>query len=357
MIKETNVKENKSSKISSKRKFQSFGILMLCIFILLIISIPLSIFWGSADIEFADTIKIILNKVIPSCSYDVPSYAEKIIWDLRLPRVILGIAVGGGLSICGVAMQALTRNILAEPYILGVSSGASVMAVAVLMFGSSSLFSNFGVSGAAFIGALGTLTMVYALSVKKGNVSSERLLLSGVAVSMLLNAVTQFLVQVAPNANSVRSALFWMAGSLAGARWENILIPIAVSMLAFGFFMFIARNLNLLSLGDESAVTLGLNVKRIRKCLLVVVSLITGVLVAASGGIGFVGLVIPHIVRLLVGSDHKRVLPLSFILGAMFLVWADVIARVIFAPKELSIGIITAFCGGPYFIWLLRRKK
>ncbi len=329
----------------------------ILLFVLLLISIPLSIFWGSADIEFLDTIKIIMNKIIPGCEYNVPSYAETIVWDLRLPRVILGIAVGGGLSICGVAMQALTRNILAEPYILGVSSGASVMAVAVLMFGSTSLFSNLGVSGAAFIGALGTLTMVYALAVKKGNASSERLLLSGVAVSMLMNAVTQFLVQVAPNVNSVRSALFWMAGSLAGARWENILIPIIVSIGAGCFFMFIARSLNLLSLGDESAITLGLNVKRIRKCLLVVVSLITGVLVASSGGIGFVGLVIPHIVRLLVGSDHKRVLPMSFLLGAMFLVWADVVARVIFAPKELSIGIITAFCGGPYFIWLLRRKK
>ena len=331
--------------------------LIVILIALLIVSVPASVFWGTADIAFTDTFKIILNKLIPSCNYDVPAYVERIVWDLRLPRVILGIAVGGGLSICGVAMQALTRNILAEPYILGVSSGASVMAVAVLMFSSASIFAGLGVSGAAFLGALVTLTLVYALSSKRGNASSERLLLSGVAVSMVLNAVTQFLVQVAPDVNSVRNALFWMAGSLAGARWDNILMPIAVSVCAVIFFMFIAKDLNLLSLGDESAVTLGLNVKRIRKCLLIVVSLVTGALVAASGGIGFVGLVIPHIVRLLIGSDHKKVLPLSFLLGSFFLVWADVIARVVFAPKELSIGIITAFCGGPYFIWLLRRKK
>ncbi len=331
--------------------------LIVILIALLIVSVPASVLWGTADIAFTDTFKIILNKLIPNCNYDVPVYVERIVWDLRLPRVILGIAVGGGLSICGVAMQALTRNILAEPYILGVSSGASVMAVAVLMFSSTSIFAGLGVSGAAFLGALVTLALVYALSSKRGGASSERLLLSGVAVSMVLSAVTQFLVQVAPNVNSVKNALFWMAGSLAGARWDNVLIPIAVSVCAVIFFMLIAKDLNLLSLGDESAVTLGLNVKRIRKCLLIVVSLITGTLVAASGGIGFVGLVIPHIVRLLIGSDHKKVLPLSFLLGSIFLVWADVIARVVFAPKELSIGIITAFCGGPYFIWLLRKKK
>ena len=331
--------------------------LIIILIILLILSVPSSVFLGSADVAFADTIKTILNKLIPNCNYEVPLSVERIVWDLRLPRVILGIAVGGGLSICGVAMQALTRNILAEPYILGVSSGASVMAVAVLMFGSTSFLAGLGVSGAAFIGALLSLTVVYALSSKRGNATSERLLLSGVAISMVLNSVTQFLVQIAPDVNSVKNALFWMSGSLAGARWENILMPIIISIGGIVFFMFIAKDLNLLSLGDESAVTLGLNVKSIRKCLLVVISLITGALVAASGGIGFVGLVIPHIVRLLVGSDHKKVLPLSFLLGSIFLVWADVIARVVFAPKELSIGIITAFCGGPYFIWLLRRKK
>lgn len=348
-----------SIKQQNNKKF-IIAVITLIVFILL--SIPSSLFLGSANITFSDTLKLLINKIAgllgaEETVYELPIHVERIIWDLRLPRVLLGIAVGGGLSICGVAMQALTRNILAEPYILGVSSGASVMAVFVLMFGSTSALAAVGVSGAAFIGALLALVVVYALSTKNGIATSERLLLSGVAISMLLSSVTQFFVQVAPDTNNVKNALFWLSGSLAGARWDNVAVPLLVSLLGMVYLSVTANNLNLLSLGDESAVTLGLNVHSIRKILLVAVSLLTGTLVASSGGIGFVGLVIPHIVRLLVGSDHRKVLPLSFLLGAVFLIWADVLARILFSPKELSIGIITAFCGGPYFVWLLRRKK
>ncbi len=344
----------KTTKNESKRKFWMKMGLML---ILLLLSIPLCALWGSADVSYGQTAQFLLSQIVPFFEYEVPNWIRSVIWELRIPRILLGIAVGGGLSICGVAMQALTRNVLAEPYILGVSSGASAMAVFALMFGGTSWLASLGVSGCAFLGALASLLLVYTLSISKGSSSSERLLLSGIAVSMVLNALTQFFIQVAPNSNNVKSALYWMMGSLASARWNNVMLPVGVSLLGCVVLYVLGKSMNLMSQGDESATTMGVNVPRMRKALLVIVSMITGVLVSASGCIGFVGLMIPHIVRMLFGADHRRVIPASFLMGAMFLVWMDVGARVVLAPSEMSIGILTAFCGGPFFVWLLRHRK
>lgn len=334
-----------------------FWMKMGILFVMLLFSIPLCALWGSANISYGETSRFLVSQLLPFFEYEVPKWVRSVIWELRIPRILLGIAVGGGLAICGVAMQALTRNVLAEPYILGVSSGASAMAVLVLMFGANTTLASLGVPGAAFLGALGSLLLVYTLSISRGHSSSERLLLSGVAVSAVLNALTQYFILVAPDSNSVKSALYWMMGSLSGARWGNVALPIFVSAAGCFILYYLGKSMNLLSQGDESATTLGVNVAGMRKALLVIVSLITGVLVSASGCIGFVGLMIPHIVRMLFGADHRRVIPASFLMGALFLIWMDVGARVLLAPSEMSIGILTAFCGGPFFVWLLRHKK
>ena len=343
--------------MKTNRTRRGFWMKMVILFAMLLFSIPLCALWGSANISYGETSRFLVSQLLPFFEYEVPKWVRNVIWELRIPRILLGIAVGGGLAICGVAMQALTRNVLAEPYILGVSSGASAMAVLVLMFGANTPLASLGVPGAAFLGALGSLLLVYTLSISRGHSSSERLLLSGVAVSAVLNALTQFFILVAPDSNSVKSALYWMMGSLSGARWGNVALPIFVSVAGCFILYYLGKSMNLLSQGDESATTLGVNVAGMRKALLVIVSLITGVLVSASGCIGFVGLMIPHIVRMLFGADHRRVIPASFLMGALFLIWMDVGARVLLAPSEMSIGILTAFCGGPFFVWLLRHKK
>ena len=334
----------------------SFAGKMILLLILLIVSIPLCAMWGTANISYSDVSRFLLSKVCPWYSFAGPDYMDSIVWQLRIPRILLGIAVGGGLSICGVSMQALTKNKLAEPYILGVSSGASAMAVLVMGIGSGTVFAALGISGAAFLGAFVSLMLVYTLSLTNGKSSSNRLLLSGVAVSMVLNALTQFFLLMSSE-GATRNALYWMMGSLGSARWSTIMLPLMVSIFGAVITFMLASILNILSLGDETAVTMGVNVNRIRKILLVLTSLITGTLVAASGCIGFVGLMVPHISRMLFGSDHRKVVISSFLFGGIFLIWMDVLARTLLAPSEISIGILTAFCGGPFFIWLMRRKK
>ena len=280
-----------------------------------------------------------------------------IIWDIRFPRVLLGALVGAGLATVGVAIQALVRNSLADPYILGVSSGASVGATLVILLGAFSLFGQYALSVAAFGGALLSVILVFFISQVGGRISTVRLLLAGIAVSMMLSAVTSFIVMTAPREEGIRSALFWMMGNLSGAKWEYLTIPAIAVTVGLIFLLVQARSLNALLMGEETASTLGINIQFFRKSLIITTAVVTGVLVAVSGAIGFVGLMIPHVVRLIVGSDHRRVLPASALIGAIFLIWADVGARMILAPEELPIGIITAMCGGPFFIWLLRRSS
>ncbi|MFC0558909.1 FecCD family ABC transporter permease [Halalkalibacter alkalisediminis] len=282
---------------------------------------------------------------------------EQIIWEIRFPRVILGAIVGAGLAVVGVAIQALVRNSLADPFILGVSSGASVGATLVIIFGAFKVFGQYALSIAAFLGALLSVFLVFILAQVNGRISTVRLLLSGIAISMMLSAITSYIVISAPREEGMRDALFWMMGSLAGAKWEQLSIPFLCLFIGIGLLLFLARPLNLLLMGDQTASNLGLNIDVFKKMLILLTALLTGVLVAVSGAIGFIGLMVPHIVRLLIGSEHRRVLPISALVGAIFLIWADVLSRIVVAPQELPIGIVTALCGGPFFIWLLRRSS
>ncbi|WP_370872490.1 FecCD family ABC transporter permease [Paenibacillus zeirhizosphaerae] len=281
---------------------------------------------------------------------------EHIVWNIRFPRVLLGGIIGAGLAVTGAAIQALTRNSLADPYILGVSSGASVAATLVIIFGAFRFLGTHTLSLSAFIGSLLAMILVFILAKVGGEISTSRLLLSGIVTSMMLSAATNFIVTLAPNADGIRSAMYWMMGSLTGSKWEHLTVPALIVASGTTVLLFLHRSLNSLLMGEEAAVTLGVNIAAFRILLVVITALMTGAIVSVSGSIGFVGLMIPHIARMMTGPDHRRVLPLSMLLGAIFMIWADVAARLVLAPEELPIGIVTALCGGPFFIWLLRRS-
>ena len=315
---------------------------------------------GPVVVEPVTTAKILLSKIpgvgnLIAQDWDVLDF--NIVWGLRLPRVCLGMIVGASLSVCGVTMQALVRNNLADPFILGVSNGAAAFATLGMLFGAFSFLGRYSLSISAFIGSAVTIIFVYAISRVKGRINITQLLLSGVAVSMIMDGITSVIKLSAPNALGLHNAEFWMSGSLAGAKWAYLTLPLIVLILCMAFLMVNYRGLNLLLLGDDSAGALGVNVRRLQKMLVLVASLMAGVTIAVSGTIGFVGLMVPHFTRLLVGGDHKKVLPISALLGGILVVWVDVAARMLIAPEELPVGILTAIIGGPVFIWLLKRNN
>lgn len=281
---------------------------------------------------------------------------QNIVLGLRLPRVCLGMVVGASLAVTGVTMQALVRNHLADPFILGVSSGASAAATLGMLFGVFRFLGTYSLSISAFIGAAVTIVFVYTISRIHGRINITQLLLSGVAISMIMDGVTRIITLSAPNALGLHNATFWMSGSLAGAKWAYLTLPLVILLACMVVLMVNFRGLNLLLLGDESAGALGINVRRLQKLLVLVASLMAGVTIAVSGSIGFVGLMVPHFTRLLVGGDHRRVLPISALLGGILVVWVDVAARMLLAPEEMPVGILTAIIGGPLFIWLLKRN-
>ncbi|WP_083989100.1 FecCD family ABC transporter permease [Devosia geojensis] len=276
---------------------------------------------------------------------------------LRLPRVLLAAMVGAGLAAVGVTMQAVVRNPMADPYILGISSGASVGAVSVLGLGWLAFAGVFAVSLGAFAGAMLALLIVYLVAHAGGTISPLRLVLAGMACSYTLSGLTSLIVLTSPDRELARQAMEWILGSLAGASWSDLGVPAAVLALGTGLLLLRARALNALMVGDETAATLGIEVTQVRRTLFLLASLLTGVMVAVSGAIGFVGLVIPHIVRMLVGTDHRRVLPVAVLGGAIFLIWVDVGARMLFAPVELPVGVITALIGGPFFVYMLATQR
>ncbi|MEG2581455.1 FecCD family ABC transporter permease [Comamonas sp.] len=281
----------------------------------------------------------------------------QIVWRVRMPRVLLAALVGAGLALVGVAMQAMVRNPLADPYLLGVSSGASVGAVSVLAFGALAFAGDLALPLGAFGGALTACVAVYFLAYANGRLLATRLILGGVAIAYCLGGVTSLIVLTADQRELANSILTWTLGSLAGTRWDELGLPAALLVVGAALLLTQARSLNALLSGEESAATLGVDTTRTRRWLFVLVSLVTGVLVALTGPIGFVGLIVPHITRMLVGAEHRRVLPVAALVGAIFLVWVDVFSRITFAPAEVPVGVITSLLGGPFFVWMLCRKN
>lgn len=312
---------------------------------------------GSVSLSSVHVWKILINKLFNNnfFSVDWKKSTEMIVWNLRVPRVILALLGGAGLSLVGILMQALTKNSLASPYILGISSGASTGAVISIVLGSF-----WGVSFSPGIGAFifGTFTafLVFYLA-GNGGYSSTKLVLIGVAVSSLFSGVTTFLVTTAKNESQLRGAMFWISGSLAGARWENLMMLFLVLLMSTILVIIRYRELNILIAGDELAETLGVDVRRLRFFIVVISTFLTGFIVSATGVIGFVGLVIPHISRGLVGSNHKRLIPCAIVLGALFLLGTDTLTRMIFKTQEIPIGVVTSMLGAPFFMSMLRKNS
>ncbi|OLF09868.1 ABC transporter permease [Actinophytocola xinjiangensis] len=323
----------------------------------LLVTLVLAVGLGAVAISPATVARIVGHHLVgwPG-EVSATSAEESIVWRVRLPRVVLGLLVGAGLAVCGVALQAMVRNLLADPYLLGVTSGASTGAAAAILFGLGAGFGENALSASAFLGALAASLAVFLVARAGGRITSLRLLMAGVAVGYALYAATSFLIFAADSAEGARSVLFWLLGSLGLARWSVPLAVVAVVVcLSVAALMVWGRKLDALAVGDETAHTLGVPPTRFRVRLLVVVALCVGAVVAASGGIGFIGLVIPHVARRFVGAAHGRVIPVAALIGAIFLVWADVAARTLLEPRELPIGIITALVGAPFLLILVRR--
>ena len=280
---------------------------------------------------------------------------NQIVWDLRLPRVLVAAVVGASLSVIGVSLQALVRNPLADPYMLGITPGASLGAVLVMAIGSVE-FHGLGGTGAAFIAAMLTMIAVFLIAQRSGQLTDTRLILAGVSVGYLAVAATSF-VQLQTNPNQLAGIMFWVMGSLAGAAWSDLRLPTIALALGAVWLLTRGRALNALMIGDDAAAGLGVDVHRLRRQLLVVTSLMTATVVVVAGGLGFVGLMIPHIARLIVGAEHRRVLPTSMLIGATFLVLVDLASRTVDRPDELPAGIFTAGIGVPVLLWLLQRTR
>jgi len=278
--------------------------------------------------------------------------ADTIVWEVRLPRVLLGSVVGMGLAVVGVVIQALLRNPLADPYIIGVSSGASLGAALVIVLGVGFLGVG-SVAAGAFTGSLAAFALVFAFAWSEGALSPLRLVLAGVAVAALFGSLTSFVV-IAASDEQVRGVLYWTMGGLSGTTWSDLGIPALVVLLITSYFLVQGRTLNAIAFGEETAGTLGIDVPRFRLVAITLAALLTGVLVSVSGGIGFVALIMPHMVRLVAGGDHRKILPLAALSGAIFMMWVDVAARMLVQPAELPIGVITSGLGAPVFLVLLR---
>ncbi|MFD7432631.1 FecCD family ABC transporter permease [Streptomyces sp. NPDC059818] len=285
----------------------------------------------------------------------VPGYT--IVWELRFPRAVLAAVVGAGLSAIGVAVQAMVRNALADPFVLGISSGAAVGANAVLIFGVFGALGIWALSTAAFLSALLAMILVYATARTARGLTPLRLVLTGTAMYYGFSAVTTFMVFAAERGEAARSAMMWMLGSLGGATWSSVPIAAGATIGGLAHLAWSARRLNALAMGDETAAALGVDAARLRKELFLVSAAVTGALVAVSGAIGFVGLMVPHAARMVVGADHRRLLAVAPLAGAVLLIWVDILSRVLLAPAELPVGVLTAMIGVPCFVLLMRRRS
>ncbi len=331
------------------------------ILILITLSIIICIFcigFGSVKIPSYNVSKIIINKITNSEYFSIgwKKSTENIIWNVRVPRVILAFITGASLSLVGITMQTITKNNLADPYILGISSGASAGAVSVIILSNSYTFLKLlTVEQGAFIGALISIYMVFFISSKQ-IFNGSSLILTGVGVSAFFSACTTVIIYSSKNNSQLVTAMFWMTGSLSSASWDELFYPLLFLFLIFIAMIIYSYELDILLMGDSSAKALGINTGWIKLFLIILSTLLTSIIVSLTGIIGFVGLVIPHISRKIIGYKHKFLTIFSVFAGGLFLVISDTFARTYFSPEEMPIGVITAFYGTPLFLWIIRKN-
>lgn len=328
---------------------KTVAVCLLLAFCLLVLLILMSLF-GSERLPASQSACALLSLGSSSCG--LTDNQVSILFDIRLPRILLAAAVGASLAAAGASYQALLRNPLAEPYLLGISNGAAVGTMLSLVFLSSFEWAR---PLLAFVGALSATFVVYRLALGRTGATPERLILSGVIVTTFLSSVIVFVTTLL-DATRIRSFTFWLLGDLSGSTSSLLLVAIIVSLVCTAVLTAHARSLNLLMLGERDAFDLGVEVSRVRFTVFIAASLLVGSSVASSGSVGYVGLVVPHLVRLSIGSDNRMTIPAATICGAIFVVVADTIARTVIAPRELPVGAITALIGAPLFIYLLRRS-
>ncbi|WP_027633173.1 FecCD family ABC transporter permease [Clostridium hydrogeniformans] len=356
-----NLSPSTPSNVYFEKSNKKFFIIIATLISILLISLVLSITFGSANVSAYDAYRIIIYNTLGIPIGDTATLSKgplyDIVWHIRFPRVLLGSLVGMGLSIVGCAMQATVNNPLADPYILGLSSGASLGATFSILIGVNGVLFGSGVTFGAFTGALISSIFVYLLSNVGGRITSTKLILSGLIISSICSAFTSFIIFISNNAEGMKTVTFWMMGGLTSASFENLKIPSIIIVIGIVFFLSQFRVLNTMVLGEEASITLGIDLSSYRKIYMLVSALITGVIVSVCGTVGFVGLMIPHISRLIVGSDHKKLLPISALLGSILLIWTDVLARVMMKGLEIPIGVLTSMLGAPFLMWLLIKKS
>lgn len=309
----------------------------------------LSIALGAADLDPLLVARALLDPE------GVEPVVAQIVRDIRLPRALLGVLVGASLAASGTSLQAVMRSNLADPYVLGVSAGASIGAALAVVTGAEHLVGGAGLMVLSYGAALVGVAVVWSIARVGGQVRATRLLLAGAAFSAFAGAVTGLLLFLVPEASALRGLVFWLLGGLGAADWSLVGWTAATTVLGGATLLVLARALNLLLLGDEVAQTLGLDVGRARAAAVVAAAVLTGATVAAAGAIGFVGLVVPHALRPWTGPDHRRLLPASLLVGGLLVLALDVVARLALAPRELPVGILTGLIGAPVFLALLRR--
>jgi iron complex transport system permease protein len=325
----------------------------------LVVSLAVALCLGPVAVPLDTVLEVVARRLRLGGFDSVTRLDDRIVWQLRLPRVLGAAATGAVLAVIGAALQSLTRNDLADPYLLGVSSGASVGAVSVIVLG----FSTAGLAGpamltlAAFLGALGALAAVLLLATgRSGELPPSRTVLAGVAVAQLCSAVTAFVVIVSGERDAARRVLAWTLGSFGGVRWGSAVFLMLVAVAALGLVWSLSSQLDAFAFGEVAATSLGVNVERLRWGMLAGTALLVACVVAFTGAIGFVGLVVPHLVRLVAGPMHVRLVPLCALGGALLLVWSDTFARILVQDQELPVGVLTAAVGAPVFALLLRRQ-
>ncbi|ABW18463.1 FecCD family ABC transporter permease [Alkaliphilus oremlandii] len=342
--------------MEKNKYFKSFPMLLMISLAAILISVVI----GVANVTVIDSIKIILKPVPLIGNYMDVSNIQKshmaIIQNIRLPRVLLSFLVGYGLSIVGVSFQGMLKNPMADPFIVGTSSGAALGAAIAILLKLNRTFMGMGaISIFAFIGALLSTLIVYTMARIKGKVPVTTLLLAGVATGQFFTAIMSFLMTI--STKDVSTIIFWTLGSFSGRGWNHVQITVLPVLLGSILIYVFSKDLNIMLLGEDSAKNMGVEVEKVKKIILITSVLITACLVSVSGIIGFVGLIVPHIVRIVVGPDHRVLIPASGLVGGTFLVVADTVARTMIAPTEIPVGIITALAGGPFFIYLLRKYK